>query len=217
MAESYPPIITISRQMGSGGAYVGSQVASRLGYAYLDREIISQAARLLYTPEELLTGREETTPSFWQRLLNLGSHISRDSYEPLPQTYLPTEKEIFLAEAEVIRKLASERPAVIIGRCAGNVLGDRPNVLKIFLHARKEFRAQRISETNHISLAAATRLITDNDSSRAAYHRTFGKVEWNDATQYDLTFRTDKIGLDQTVDMILDYLGSAGPGNTSSK
>ena len=106
MTELPPLVITISRQMGSGGAEIGQMLAKRLDWTCLDREIVTQAAELLAAPVESLSHREESAPRFWQTLASLGSYISRDAYIPPQITYTPTEKDLFAAQSEVIRKAA---------------------------------------------------------------------------------------------------------------
>jgi cytidylate kinase len=203
MVEQDPFVITISRQMGSGGAEIGQMLAKRLDWACLDREIVTQAAELLEAPEESLSHREESVPKFWQTLASLGSYISRDAYVPPQIAYTPTAKEIFTAQSEVIRKAARDRSSVIIGRCGASVLAGRPNVLRVFLHADLTFRAQRVSELYHVPETTALKMINQNDSNRAAYHQTFTGESWTDATRCDLAIHTARCGLDQAVEMIL--------------
>lgn len=210
MTELPPLVITISRQMGSGGAEIGQMLAKRLDWACLDREIVTQAAELLAAPVESLSHREESAPRFWQTLASLGSYISRDAYIPPQITYTPTEKDLFAAQSEVIRKAARDRSLVIIGRCGASVLAGRPQVLRVFLHADLAFRAQRVSSLYQVPEATARKMISQSDSNRAAYHQTFTGESWTDATRYDLAIYTAQCGLDQTVELILAQVRHRG-------
>jgi cytidylate kinase len=210
MAEQVPFVVTISRQMGSGGAEIGQMLAKRLDWACLDREIVTRAAEILAVPAETLSQREESVPKFWQTLTRLGSYISRDAYIPPQAAYSPTQKELFAAQSEVIRNAARDRSLVIIGRCGASVLAGRPNVLSVFLHADLAFRARRVSDLYHVAEPTALKMISQCDSNRAAYHQTFAGENWTDATRYDLTIHTGHCGLDQAVELILAQVRHSG-------
>ena len=200
-----PFIITISRQLGSGGAYIGQQLASRLNILYADREIISEAAKKLSAVEETLARREEKLSSFWKSLLRSYSFGSPDVYIP-PKVNVPTSRELFDAETDAILRIAKECSAVIIGRSGSYVLREHPNHVGIFLHADRAFRIRRVREKFNVTEEAAIKMIEQSDKERALYHRTFTGREWADARRYHLAIDTGKPGLDKSVDLILKYL-----------
>lgn len=204
MKKTSPFVITISRQLGSGGAYVGQQLANNLNFFYADREIIRQAAKQLSVLEEALESRNEKIISFWQSFLHLCTFIS-DTYRP-PQFIAPTDRELFKAEAEIIEHIAKERSAVIIGRCGSHILCEHPNHVSIFLHGDITFRKGRIQKLYNVSEEVAGKMIVQNDKERAYYNYTFTGKEWTDARQYDISIDTSKIGLDESVELILKYL-----------
>jgi len=130
--QTGPFVITISRQLGSGGAYIGQQLAKKLNIFYADREIICHVAKKLSVLEEDLESRDEKIRSFWQSFLQLCAFAS-DAYLP-PPMIVPTDRELFKAEAEIIEHISKERSAVIIGRCGAHILREHPNHVSIFLH-----------------------------------------------------------------------------------
>lgn len=205
MTEKSPIVITISRQMGSGGAYIGQQLAKKLRILYLDREIVSQAAKQLSVLEEDLESRDEKIPSFWQSFSQLGVFNSPDAYIP-PQVFVPTGRELFKVEAQIIRRVAKERSVVIIGRCGSHILRARSNHTGVFLHGNLDFRKGRIQELYNVSPEEAAKMIAQSDSERARYHQTLTGKEWTDARQYDLSIDTSKIGVDKSIELILQYL-----------
>jgi len=205
MKLNSPFVITISRQLGSGGGYVGQNLAKQLGFFYADREIISQAAKRLSVLEEELEARDEKKTSFWQSFLQSYASVSADTYTP-PQIIAPTDREVFKAEAEVIEHIAKERSAVIIGRCGDHILHEHPNRISIFLHTNPTFRKGRIRKVYHVSEEDAGEMIVRSDKERALYHHTFTGKEWTDVRKYDLSIDTGKIGLDKSVKLILKYL-----------
>ena len=200
-----PFVITINRQYGSGGAIIGQDLAKRLNIFYADREIIDQAARLLSVMVEDLEAHEEKVGSFWQKYMRSFAVGSPEVYLP-PQAIIPTDNELFAKESRVIRQIANENSAVIIGRCGNYVLRDHPNRLSVYLHADERFRIARIMKKYSYSEDAAMRLIRQTDRERAQYYKTFTGREWTDARQYDLTIDTGKAGLDNVAEMLVRCL-----------
>jgi cytidylate kinase len=205
MEENSQIIVTISRQLGSGGAYIGQQLAKKLDIFYLDREIIKMAAKDLSILEDELVQRDEKVMSFWQSVFQLGGYNGPNFYIP-PQIFVPTDQDIFKAEAEIIKLIANHHSAVIIGRCGSHILRSCPNHISIFLHADLEFRKGRIKELYNVSDEVSSKMITQSDRERFRYHHKITGKEWTDAKQYNLSIDTSKIGVDNSVQIILQYL-----------
>jgi cytidylate kinase len=206
MKQTTPFVITISRQLGSGGAYIGQLLARKLNIYYADREILSQAAKQLAVVEAELESRDEKLLSFWSSLFHINGFAS-DFHLP-PQMNFPFDGEIFAAEADVIKRIAEERSAVIIGRCGFHILRDYTPHVSVFLHASIPFRCKRVQELYQLSEKAALEMIARTDKARADYIDTFTGKKWTDASQFDLTLNTGKIGIDKSADLILNYLES---------
>jgi cytidylate kinase len=201
MKLNSPFVITINRQLGSGGAYVGQQLAKKLNIFYADREIINMAAKKFSLLEDDLASREEKSTTFWQSFVESYA-CAPDVYIP-PQIVIPTERELFNVEAEIIEHIAQERSAVVIGRCGVHVLASHPNRFSIFLHASDDFRKDRIQKLYEVNEAKAEKMIEKSDKERSAYFNTFTGEKWTDLREYDLSIDTSKIGLDESVDLIL--------------
>jgi len=206
MKQTLPLAITISRQLGSGGAYIGQKLASELNIYYADQEILSRAAKQLSVLEEDLNLREEKLLSFWRSFFHIDG-FSPEAYIP-PKMNFPFDRELFEAEAEVIKHIAEEQSSVIIGRCGYFVLREHTNRVSIFLHADIAFRSKRIQELYHVSEKVALEMIAKNDRERTNYIDTFTGNKWTDARQFDLSIDTGKIGVDKSVDLIISYLKS---------
>nr|WP_269746817.1 cytidylate kinase-like family protein [Methanosarcina vacuolata] len=195
----------MSRQLGSGGAYIGQELAKKLDIYYLDREIIRLAAKKLSVLEDELESLDERKLSFWESFLQSGGYISSSVYIP-PPIFTPTDRELFKTEAEIMKNVVNERSAVIIGRCGSHILHAYPNHTSIFLHADIDFRKKRIEKLYNVSQEEASKMITKSDSERARYHHMLTGKEWTDARQYNLSIDTSKIGVDNCVQFILQYL-----------
>jgi len=206
MKQTTPFVITISRQLGSGGAYIGQQLAKKLNIDYVDREILSKAAKQLAVVEEDLESRDEKLLSFWSSFFHINGYA--EDYHLPPQMNFPFDREIFDAEADVIEQIARERSAVIMGRCGFHILREYSNRVSLFLHADISFRSKRVQELYKLSEKAALEMITKNDKERVNYIETFTGKKWTDAKHFDLTLNTGKIGLDKSTELILKYLES---------
>jgi CMP/dCMP kinase len=205
MKLNSPFVITINRQLGSGGAYVGQKLAQRLGILYVDREIIDQAAKKLSVLVEDLQSHEEKIGSFWQKYMRSFAVGSPEVYLP-PQIIIPTDRELFDAESDIIRRIARDNSAVIIGRCGCHVLADHPDRLSLYLHGDRAFRVERVMKMYNVTREEAAKMIAQSDKDRSQYYKTFTGKEWIDARQYDLAINPGKLGLDNTVEYILKYL-----------
>lgn len=199
--------ITINRQLGAGGAYVGQKLSERLNILYADREIIQRAAKELSVLEEDVDFRDEKLPGFWESLFQ-NSYFAPDIHSIA--AFPPTDLELFEAEAKVIRHIASESSAVIIGRCGFQVLKDQPNLVSVYLHSGLNFRCERIQEIFQVSKSEAERLALKNDKERTLYCKNFTGKNWAEAGNYNLSIDTSKLGLNNTVEIIISYLKIRG-------
>ena len=195
-------VITISHQLGSGGAYLGQKLSDLLGIPFIDREILKKVAKQLNLAESELTNREERLSSFWQsfsriaELIDPAKSLSADSY-------IPTDKELFQLESDTIGRIAANSSAIIIGRCGRYILRNHPCHLSVLVHAEKPSRIKRLCELYHLSNLEAEKLIEVNDRERNAYIQTFTRQDWLNARLYDICVNTSITGLDKTVDLVM--------------
>ena len=183
-------IITIARQCGSGGHEIGKELASRLGLELYDKKRLEQEAKNI--------GKfDENRDFFEEKALNSLLYSIAVSYGEDN----PMEKSF-----ELIRELTQGKQAVIIGRCSGAIYEKDPDATTIFLHADKHCRIRRIMERDQISEKEAEKMIRKVDEKRASFHKNCTGKAWEDASQYDLSIDTGKIGISDAVNMITDYI-----------
>jgi len=201
-----PFVITISRQLGSGGSYVGQRIAARLGIYYADREIVRQAAAMLHVSEEVVEPMDEKMTPIWQSLLrSFEKGLPELSYVP-PANLPPLDNEFHLAESSVITQTAENCSAVIVGRGGYYLLRDNPRHLSVFLHADEDFRLKHIQGIYNVSAEKAAKLMESSDQDRKHYlHNVIGS-DWTDARQYHLSLDTSTLGFAQTEDIIMDCM-----------
>lgn len=200
-----PFAVTISRQLGSGGAYLGRRLASRAGVLCADREIVRRAAQLLEAKEEDIAARDEKKSSFLDRLLETCALGPSDIYLP-PDIALVPEEDISRVESEIIERIASERSAVIIGRGGFHVLRGHPRHLSVFLHADESFRRERVAKLYRVQAPEADKLIEKSDRERSRYIQALTGRACCDATQYHLSIDTGIVGLDDAVDIVFSVM-----------
>jgi len=198
-------IVTISRQQGSGGAYIGQKLAKKLKINYADREIIRRAAEKLSVSEEELKSRDEKTQSWWEYVLE-SSRYTPEIYVPPVQKFAPTDLELFTTESDIIKQITKKGSAVIIGRCSFSILTGHPHCVRVFLHADIDFRIERLKHLYKLTKNEAVEMIEQYDRKRALYIKKFTKADWTDATLYDLCINSGKLGLDKSVDLIASYV-----------
>ncbi len=179
-------------------------MAKRLNFYYADQEIISKAAEKLSILEKDAESIDEKLQSFWQTYLEY-SAIDFNEYIP-PNLLVTSTFELYRTEAEVIKNIANNHSAIIIGRCGFHILREHPNCLNIFLYADNEFRIKRIQKLYNTSEKDAAEMITKSDKERAHYIKTFTGIKWEDTRQYHLSMDTSKFGIEKTINLIVDFV-----------
>jgi cytidylate kinase/L-amino acid N-acyltransferase YncA len=204
------PVVTISRQLGSGGDEIATLVAQRLGVPLLDREVISRAAQVAGVSEEALRAAERHSSLLSRMLESLGKFGAAGggegvALEGLSSTMLLTTSADFRALLErVLREIAAAGPAVILGHAAQIALRDTPGTLHVFIHAPAEFRAAHLARTEGIPLAQARREIEVSDRERVRFYQSAYHVNWYDLRLYDLVLDTSVIGVHRAADVIAE-------------
>jgi CMP/dCMP kinase len=207
MTQEQPLVISISRQLGSGGAYLGQQLAKKLHITYVDREIINKAAQELQVPEQDIESRDETKTPLWRSILSSSSYMNPAIYSP-PPLGEPSDQELYQTESEIIERISKSFSAVIVGRGGSYVLRDHPRHLSIFLHGTAQFRTQRIRKLYNLNEEKAKKLIETSDKARGVYLRAMTGQDWIDSRQYNLCIDTSVTGLDNTVEILLAVIKS---------
>ncbi len=203
-------LITISRQMGSGGSYLGRRVADRLGFRYVDRDILQQATKYLGESAEDMAFREERVSGFLENLLKGFIYGSPETAYMPPSIRPVYDVELFNAEAGIIKSIADKHNAVIVGRAGFQVLKGRPLLVSVFLHAPEDFRLRRVTEAYNLSSPAeAAALIRQSDTQRKRFIKTIAGVDWTDARCYHLCINTGAAGLSVAEEMIVELAEKA--------
>ena len=189
-------IITIGRELGSGGRIIGAQLAKKLNSAFYDKELILRASK-----------ESGLSSSFMEQVDEHFSPIQTGGLlgDFFQQFYFSSES-CFQIQSDVIREIAEHESAVIVGRGADYVLREHPRCLNIFVTANMSDRIQRVAESHTISEDEARILIEKADKKRASFYNYFTSKEWGRAKSYDLCVNSSVFGLEKTTDYIFQLV-----------
>ena len=186
-------IITISREFGSGGRFIGEEVAKKLGISYYDKDIIGQIAEQSGFAPEYIRENAELSP---KKGLFAYAFSGRDI------TGKSVEDMVYEAQRNVILKIAEKESCVIIGRNADFILKDREDVLNVFIEGNKPEKAARIKKLYQKSDDEVKKLLKDVDKKRSVNYRYFTDKEWGNRKNYDLVLNSSVLGYDKCIELI---------------
>ena len=197
-------IYTIGREFGSGGQYVGEELAKRLGIKLYDKELLQQAAKDSGFCEEIFENHDEKPTNSFLYSLVMDTY-SVNGYSTASFLDMPLNHKVFLAQFETIKKIAERESCVIVGRCADYALADHPDCINTFIKADLSSRIKMISKRANITENTAKDMIQKQDKQRASYYNYYTSKKWGDSKSYDLCLDSSKLGIDGCVDMILKF------------
>lgn len=205
MEEQTNFVITINRQFGTGGHAIGEMLAKRLGVRFVDNEILHSAAHLLEIDKSAAEKLANKKPSWWDDFVKYCSSLSNSNpTENDSSKTSPTTRQLFYAQADIIKLMAESGSCIIIGRCAFDILKDMPNVFKVFLHSDEDFRLKRILENTDMTEKEAIKKMKELDKLRESYTKSYTGKDWWDARNYDLTLDVGRLGIEKTVDAVVE-------------
>lgn len=196
----FNPIITVGRQYGSGGRYVGKLLAEKLNIPFYDKELLVEASKDSGICQEVLEEYDEKNTR--SLLFSLMSGVQSQASAGAMYMDMPLNHRIFLAQFDTIRRIADEGPCVIVGRCADYVLRDHRNVINVFIKASIEERISRIVKIYGVDPLKAEETIKKADRQRASYYNYYATGNWGDINNYHLCLDTGALGIEGCVELI---------------
>lgn len=197
-------VVTISRQYGSGGRAIGSKLAELYKIPFYDNELITRAAKESGFAEVAFERAEEKATN--SLLYSIAMGMNAYGAQDFGFSSLSIDDRIFLAQSNVIRKVAAEGPCVIVGRCADYVLKDFSNAVNIFICASLDSRIKRATELYNISKEKAAESVMKYDKRRANYYNYHASEKWGSVNNYHMSIRSDFGGIDHAVACIKAFL-----------
>lgn len=188
-------IITISREFGSGGRFIGEEVAKKLGIAYYDKNIIGQIAEKSGLSPEYIQENAELSP---KKGLFAYAFSGRDI------TGKSVEDMVYEAQRNIILGLVEKEPCVIIGRNADYILKDRDDVLNVFIHGDMPEKIKRITGLYNVKEKEAVKMMADTDKRRRTNYNFYTDQNWGKASNYTLCLNSSQLGYDRCEMIIME-------------
>ena len=179
-------VITISREYGSRGRFVGKLVAEKLGISFYDKELISLSAKKSGLSEEYVELVDEKKKS--------GNYANNN------------DDRLFIAETKVIEQLAKKESCVIVGRCADYILKDNKDTIKVYLYSDDENKVKRAVKYYGLDEIDALKQINKINKERQKHYKFYTNREWKNQNNYDLLINVDKYGVEKTADIICNFV-----------
>lgn len=181
-------IVTIAREYGSGGRYVGKILAEKLGINFYDKDLIELISKESGLSKEFIEENE-------QKHKNIANNPDYN-----------IDDKLFIEESKVIKEVANKESCVIIGRCADYVLREEKNVVKVFLYSDEKQKIERAVKYYGIDEKNALKEIRQRNKERANHYKYYTNREWKDYNNYDLCINVDTLGVEKTADLIQNYV-----------
>ena len=191
-------VITIAREYGSGGRYIGKLVAEKLGIKLYDKEFIAKIAEDTGLSSEYIENNEQKR--------NVLDSLNNGYYAGLSNS-----DELFVKESEMIKKIAGTESCVIVGRCADFILKDNKNVLKVFINSDINDKIKRATEIYGMDTEKAEKEIARINKLRSNHYKYYTENEWNDPSNYDICINSDAIGIENSVELICNLANKLLP------
>ncbi len=197
-------VISINRQYGSGGREIGEKLAQRLGIKYYDKDIVTLAAKKSGIKKDYFERVDEQPTDSFLYALAMNTFSVNSGINPFDNA-LSSDK-LFNMQAEVIKELADEESFVLIGRCGGYILREKPRCVSIYICSSLEKRVERLCKRHNITEKEAKKRIASTDKKRESYYGYYAGENWSQCSSYDLAVNTSEIDIDKAVDVIANYI-----------
>lgn len=175
-------VITISREYGSGGHYVGELLAKRMGINFYDKNLINLISKKSGLSKEYVEANNQKLASF--------KYIDNN------------DDRIFIAEEKVIKGLAMKESCVIVGRCADYILKDNKDTIKVFLYSSSQDKVKRAVKYYNLEEDKALKEINKINSERAKHYKYYTNRDWYDFANYDIALNVDYLGVEKTAELL---------------
>lgn len=196
-------VITINRELGSGGRTVGRKLAELLGVKYYDKAIVQGLTEKYgLSAEEIERLKAQEKPSWWSELQDRCKSLLSANPQPKPST-----SAMFETERRILEQLASQESCVVAGRSGFLIFREHPNHLNVFIQASTEHRIERLMKKQGLTYAASLDVLDEVDEGREAYLKKYSDRSRYDTRNYDVVLSMDHMTEDDAVAVIMEYVG----------
>jgi len=191
-------IVTISNRYGSGALAVAQAAARKLGYEYVDEQLPVVVAKRLHTSPEEVDREEERGTTMSERMLRMLELATPE----IPAGASSFDEECLREVQQAVREYASHGNVVIVGRGAHAIIGRRPDVLRVFMYAPRDWRIGHVVQGTNVDEKTAAAEIDRVDKARAEYLRRYYDLNWTDPANFDVMIDTSAFGLEKAAELI---------------
>ena len=212
-------VVTINRELGSGGRTVGRMLAEKLGVAFYDKALIEALQKKYNLNIDQIEKLKGQNHAWWAEFARsmFGVDLGVPNYGKMNAMYYlavmdfsdvkPTSKEVFESETEILKGIAEVESCVVAGRSGFYVFRDHPNHLNVFIQASMPYRVERVMRKQQITEEEAVKTIKKVDKMRENYVKKYTGLSRYDTRKYDLVISADGKSEEQIVDIIMKYIG----------
>lgn len=193
-------IITIGRQHGSSGREIARLLAEKLNYKCYDKEIVDEAANHSDFSRDLIDAFDEKRMSAF--ILHAGGYGLNENFR--------LNMQVVSAQFEAMRNIAEKGNCIFVGRCADYILRDHDDLISVFILGDMDERLKCLERRQGLDEAEARKKIKEVDKDRSSFYRYYSDQTWGDAQNYDMCINSSKLGVEGTVQVILDYIKARG-------
>lgn len=199
-------VITINREVGSGGRTVGRKLAEKLGVKYCDKSVINGLTQRFGLSVEKIEEIKAQKKTWWNEITTYYNTLVNSASLPMEAEVKLDNASLFETEKRILLELAEQTSCVVAGRTGFMVFRDHPNRINVFIQASTAYRIQRIMRRQNVNEQEARNIIAQLDASREAYIKKFEDTSRYDTRNYQLVISMDGLTEDDAVDIILDYI-----------
>ncbi len=193
-------IITIGRQHGSSGREIARLLAEKLDIKCYDKEIVDEAANHSDFSRDLIEAFDEKRMSAF--ILHAGGYGLNENFR--------LNMQVVSAQFETMRNIAEKGDCIFVGRCADYILRDFKDLVSVFILGDMDERLKCLERRQGLDMVEARKKIKEVDKDRSSFYRYYSDQTWGDAQNYDLCINSSKLGVEGTVQVILDYIKARG-------
>ncbi len=193
-------IITIGRQHGSSGREIARLLAEKLNYKCYDKEIVDEAANHSDFSRDLIDAFDEKRMSAF--ILHAGGYGLNENFR--------LNMQVVSAQFEAMRNIAEKGNCIFVGRCADYILRDHDDLISVFILGDMDERLKCLERRHGLDEVEARKKIKEVDKDRSSFYRYYSDQTWGDAQNYDMCINSSKLGVEGTVQVILDYIKARG-------
>ena len=199
-------VITINREVGSGGRTVGRKLAEKLGVKYCDKAIVEGLTKKFGLSIDRIEEIKAQKKSWWNDITNYYNTLVNSADQPMAAEVKLDNISLFETEKRILQELAAQSSCVVAGRSGFMVFREHPNHLNIFIQASMAYRVQRVMRRQNVSEQEARDIIKKLDASRETYIQKYENTSRYDTRNYDLVITMDHLSEDNAVETIIDFI-----------